>query len=45
MFRLLEEFSEHKNTSAPLIYRALVYGVISDPADEVVRDIVWKNFK
>jgi hypothetical protein len=44
LFRLLEEFSTTKNVSAPLIYRALVYGVIANPQDEVVRDIFWKNF-
>jgi hypothetical protein len=44
LFRLLEAFSQTKNISAPIIYRALVYGVIANPQDEVVRDVFWKNF-
>ena len=44
-FRILEEFSLSKNISAPIIYRALVYGVIANPEDEVVREIFWKNFQ
>ena len=45
LFRILEEFSQSKNISAPIIYRALVYGVIANPEDEVVREIFWKNFQ
>ena len=45
LFRILEEFSQSKNISAPIIYRALVYGVIANPDDEVVREIFWKNFQ
>ena len=45
LFRILEEFSLSKNISAPIIYRALVYGVIANPEDEVVREIFWKNFQ
>jgi|LauGreDrversion4_2_1035121.scaffolds.fasta_scaffold32457_5 hypothetical protein len=42
---MLEDFSQTKNPSAPIIYRALVYGVIANPQDEVVREIFWKNFQ
>ena len=45
LFKILEEFSLTKNISAPIIYRALVYGVIANPEDEVVREIIWKNFQ
>ncbi len=45
LFKILEEFSLTKNISAPIIYKALVYGVIANPEDEVVREIIWKNFQ
>lgn len=45
MFRLLEDFSLQKNPALPLIYRALVYGIVSNPGDEIIREISWKNFR
>lgn len=45
LFRLFDAFSLSKNVSAPLIYRSLVYCVIENPRDEVVRESIWSNFK
>ena len=45
LFRLFDAFSESKNISAPLIYRSLVYCVIENPRDEIVREYIWGNFK
>lgn len=44
-FRLLDTFSVHKNPAAPVLYRAVIFSVVENFRDDVMRDFCWTNFK
>ena len=33
MFRILDKFAEDKNTSAPALYKSLIFSLIENPTD------------
>lgn len=37
MFKLLDKFSEDKNSSAPSIYKTLIYSLVENPNESSVR--------
>ena len=44
MFRLLEKFAEEKNSSAPVLYKALIFSLIENPGDIILREHYFNNF-
>ena len=44
MFRLLEKFAEEKNSSAPALYKALIFSLIENPSDLNLREHYLQNF-
>lgn len=44
LFRLLDKFSEEKNASAPAIYKTLIFSLVENPQDSMLRDIYFSNF-
>lgn len=44
LFRLLDKFSEEKNASAPAIYKTLIFSLVENPSDSMLRDIYFSNF-
>ena len=44
LFRLLDKFSEDKNTSAPAIYKTLIFSLVENPNDSIVRELHYINF-
>lgn len=44
MFRLLDKFAEEKNTSAPQIYKSLIFSLIENPGDIFMREHYFMNF-
>ena len=44
MFRLLDKFAEEKNPSAPSLYKALIFSLIENPADILLREHYFQNF-
>jgi hypothetical protein len=43
-FRLLDKFAEEKNPSAPAIYKSLIFSLIENPADLILREHYFSNF-
>lgn len=43
-FRLLEKFAEEKNSSAPVLYKALIFSLIENPGDIILREHYFNNF-
>mmetsp|Transcript_30215 Transcript_30215/g.29506 ORF Transcript_30215/g.29506 Transcript_30215/m.29506 type:complete len:304 (-) Transcript_30215:876-1787(-) len=44
MFRLLDKFSEEKNSAAPGIYKAIIFSLVESPGDSNVRYLYFSNF-
>jgi len=44
MFKLLDKFSEEKNSAAPIIYKALIFAIIESPEEQTVREMYLLNF-
>lgn len=44
MFRLLDKFAEEKNSSAPALYKALIFSLIENPNDFNLREHYLQNF-
>jgi hypothetical protein len=44
LFRLLDKFSEDKNNSAPSIYKTLIFSLVENPNDSIVRELYYINF-
>lgn len=44
LFRLLDKFSEEKNTSAPSIYKTLIFSLVENPNDSTLRELYYINF-
>lgn len=44
MFRLLDKFAEEKNVAAPQLYKALIFSLIENPADILLREHYFSNF-
>jgi hypothetical protein len=44
MFRLLDKFAEEKNSSAPALYKALIFSLIESPNDFNLREHYLQNF-
>ena len=45
LFSILEVFSETKNSSAPTIYKALVFSIVENLRDTQIREFFYSNFK
>ena len=45
LFRLLDKFSEDKNTSAPSIYKTLIFSLVENPGDSNIRYLYFTNFQ
>lgn len=45
LFRLLDNFSETKNRSAPIIYKTLIFSLIENPNDPTIRSVYFSNFR
>lgn len=45
LFRLLQQFSDSKNQSAPTIFKTLIFSLIENPHDPTVREMYLANFK
>lgn len=44
MFRLLDKFAADKNPSAPSLYKALIFSLIENPSDILLREHYFQNF-
>lgn len=44
LFRLLDKFSEEKNSSAPSIYKTLIFSLVENPNDSILRELYFINF-
>ena len=44
MFRLLDKFAEEKNSSAPALYKSLIFSLIENPTDIQIREHYFSNF-
>lgn len=44
MFTLLDKFAEEKNTSAPALYKSLIFSLIENPGDIFMREHYFINF-
>lgn len=44
LFRLLDKFSEEKNSSAPSIYKTLIFSLVENPNDSILRELFYINF-
>ena len=44
MFKLLDKFAEDKNSSAPAIYKTLIFSMVENPNDSVIRELYYINF-
>lgn len=44
LFRLLDKFSEDKNNSAPSIYKTLIFSLVENPNDSMLRELYYINF-
>jgi DNA-binding ferritin-like protein (Dps family) len=44
MFRLLDKFAEEKNSSAPALYKSLIFSLIENPSDILMREHYFGNF-
>ena len=44
-FKLLDQFSEAKNHSAPAIFKALIFSLIESPDDLTIRSFYYTNFQ
>jgi hypothetical protein len=44
LFRLLDKFSEERNTAAPSIYKTLIFSLVENPGDSNVRFLYYSNF-
>jgi hypothetical protein len=45
LFRILDTFGRSKNSSAPAIYKTLIFSLVESPSDPVVRELMYANFK
>lgn len=43
-FRLLDKFAQEKNSSAPALYKALIFSLIENPGDLLLREHYFGNF-
>jgi hypothetical protein len=44
LFRLLDKFSEDKNSSAPSIYKTLIFSLVENPNESTLRELYFINF-
>ena len=44
MFRLLDKFADEKNSSAPALYKSLIFSLIENPSDIQIREHYFSNF-
>jgi hypothetical protein len=44
MFRLLDKFSEEKNNAAPNVYKTLIFSLVENPNDSILRELYFINF-
>lgn len=44
MFRLLDKFATEKNSSAPSLYKSLIFSLIENPSDIQIREHYYGNF-
>jgi hypothetical protein len=44
LFRLLDKFSDEKNSSAPSIYKTLIFSMVENPNDSILRELYYINF-
>lgn len=44
LFRVLDKFAEDKNNSAPSIYKTLIFSLVENPNDPILRELYYINF-
>ena len=44
IFRLLDKFAEEKNPGAPALYKTLIFSLVENPNDSLVRELYFINF-
>jgi len=45
MFKLLDKFSAEKNSSAPFLYKTLIFSLVESPQDQSSRELFLTNFQ
>ena len=43
-FRILDKFSQTRNSSAPLIYKTLIFSLVESPMEPTIREMMLCNF-
>ena len=43
-FKVLDNFSQTRNASAPLIYKTLIFSLVESPSEPTIREMMMCNF-